>query len=53
VRAEGTYLLVNKNLIEACAVAVLFAFRTGSIAGLDRLWLRPPLVAVSTPEATI
>ena len=53
VRAEGTYLLVNKNLIEACAVAVLFAFRTGSIAGLDRLWLRPPLVAVSTPEAAI
>ena len=39
-RAEGTYLLVNKNLIEACAVAVLFAFRTGRIAGLDRLWMR-------------
>jgi thiosulfate dehydrogenase (quinone) large subunit len=53
VRAEGTYLLVNKNLIEACAVAVLFAFRTGSIAGLDRLWLRPPRVQVSTPEAAI
>jgi thiosulfate dehydrogenase [quinone] large subunit len=53
VRAEGTYLLVNKNLIEACAVAVLFAFRTGSIAGLDRLRLRPPLVEVSTPEAAI
>jgi thiosulfate dehydrogenase [quinone] large subunit len=52
-RAEGTYLLVNKNLIEACAAAVLFAFRTGSIAGLDRLWLRPPLVAVSTHEAAI
>ncbi len=28
-RAEGTYLLVNKNLIEAGAVLVLFAFRTG------------------------
>ena len=39
-RAEGTYLLVNKNLIEAGAVAVLFAFRTGRIAGLDRLWMR-------------
>ena len=39
-RAEGTYLLVNKNLIEACAVLVLFAFRTGRIAGLDRLWSR-------------
>jgi thiosulfate dehydrogenase (quinone) large subunit len=35
VRTEGTYLLVNKNLIEACAVLVLFAFRTGWIAGLD------------------
>ena len=36
-KAEGTYLLVNKNLIEASAVVVLVAFRTGSIAGLDRL----------------
>jgi thiosulfate dehydrogenase (quinone) large subunit len=35
--AEGTYLLVSKNLIEAAAVAVLLPFRTGSIAGLDRL----------------
>ena len=53
VRAEGTYLLVNKNLIEACAVAVLFAFRTGPIAGLDRLRLRPPLAEVSAPEAAV
>ncbi len=37
--AEGTYLLVDKNLVEASAVAVLIAFRTGSIAGLDLLWL--------------
>ena len=36
-RAEGTYLIVNKNLIELGSVAVLFAFRTGRIAGLD-LW---------------
>jgi thiosulfate dehydrogenase [quinone] large subunit len=36
-KAEGTYLLVNKNLIEAFAVVVLLAFRTGTIAGLDRL----------------
>jgi thiosulfate dehydrogenase (quinone) large subunit len=34
-RAEGTYLIVNKNLIEAAAVLVLFSFRTGRIAGLD------------------
>lgn len=37
-RAEGTYLLVNKNLIEAAAVVVLLVFPTGAIAGLDR-WL--------------
>ena len=35
-RAEGTYLLVNKNLIEAAAVVVLLSFRTGRIAGLDQ-----------------
>lgn len=38
--AEGTYLLVNKNLIELTAVLVLLAFRTGAIAGLDALWAR-------------
>jgi thiosulfate dehydrogenase [quinone] large subunit len=37
-RAEGTYLIVNKNLIELAAVIVVFTFRTGLIAGLDRLW---------------
>ena len=36
-RMEGTYLIVNKNLIEAAAVGVLLAFRTGRIAGLDTL----------------
>ena len=34
-RSEGTYLIVNKNLIEAAAVIVVLAFRTGRIAGLD------------------
>ena len=38
---EGNYLLVNKNLVEAAAVAVLLAFRTGRIAGLDILLARP------------
>jgi len=37
--AEGTYLIVNKTLIEAIAVVVLLAFNTGRIAGLD-LFLR-------------
>ncbi len=35
--AEGNYLLVNKNLVEAAAVAVVLLFRTGRIAGLDLL----------------
>jgi len=35
-RTEGAYLLVNKNLIELAALAVIFTFRTGRIAGLDR-----------------
>ena len=37
-RLEGAYLLVNKNLIELIALAVVFAFRTGRIAGFDRLF---------------
>jgi thiosulfate dehydrogenase (quinone) large subunit len=52
-RAEGTYLLVNKNLIEACAVGVLWAFRTGTIAGLDRLKSRPQAVKLSRQEAVV
>jgi thiosulfate dehydrogenase [quinone] large subunit len=48
---EGAYLLVNKNLIEAAAVAVLFAFRTDRIAGLDLLRggapARPPVAEAS------
>ncbi len=34
---EGSYLLVNKNLIELLAIAVLYAFPTGHLLGLDRL----------------
>src|SRR5882672_5641401 len=34
---EGTYLIVNKTLIEAAAVCVLIVFNTGAIAGLDLL----------------
>lgn len=37
---EGTYLIVNKTLIEAAAVVVLLAFKTGNIAGLDLLLRR-------------
>ncbi len=34
---EGHYLIVNKNLIEMLALAVLAFFPTGTIIGLDRL----------------
>jgi thiosulfate dehydrogenase [quinone] large subunit len=37
-QAEGSYLFVNKTLIEGMAVLVLLSFDTGRIAGLDRLW---------------
>ena len=51
--AEGAYLLVNKNLIEAAAVAVVFLFRPGRIAGLDLLRGRTPaLAAPPVAEAT-
>ena len=51
--AEGNYLLVNKNLVEAAAVGVVLLFRTGRIAGLDLLRgreraLRVPPVAEAT-----
>ena len=36
---EGSYLIVNKNLIEACALWVLYAFPTSHILGLDRFFL--------------
>ncbi len=52
-RAEGTYLLVNKNLVEAGAVLVLLAFRTGSIAGLDRLWMRSHPAPLPVREAVL
>jgi len=38
--AEGTYLLVSKNLIEAAAVFAVLVFHTGAIAGLDLLFAR-------------
>jgi len=34
---EGSYLVVNKTLIEICALVVLLVFPSGKIAGLDRL----------------
>jgi thiosulfate dehydrogenase (quinone) large subunit len=52
--AEGSYLIVNKNLIELCALAVLFLFPTGAIIGLDRLIKLIPRSAgkAAQPEAS-
>ncbi len=36
--AEGSYLIVNKNLVELFALFILFLFPTGKIVGLDRLF---------------
>ncbi len=36
--AEGSYLIVNKNLIEACALWVIYSFPTSHIIGLDRFF---------------
>jgi thiosulfate dehydrogenase [quinone] large subunit len=35
--AEGSYLLVNKNLVELCALIVILVTRSGRFAGLDRI----------------
>lgn len=36
--SEGTYLIVNKNLIELAGVLMLLTFKTERIAGLDQFW---------------
>jgi thiosulfate dehydrogenase (quinone) large subunit len=35
--AEGSYLIVNKNLVELCALAVILVTGSGRFAGLDRI----------------
>jgi thiosulfate dehydrogenase [quinone] large subunit len=37
IPTEGSYLIVNKNLVEACALVVLVTTRSGLFAGLDRI----------------
>lgn len=46
---EGSYLVVNKVLIEAAALFVLLVFPTGTVIGLDRLLARR--AADATPAA--
>ena len=38
---EGSYLIVNKNLIEACALWIVYTFPTSAIIGLDRFIIKP------------
>jgi thiosulfate dehydrogenase (quinone) large subunit len=35
IPTEGTYLIVNKNLVELCALAVILLTGTGRFAGVD------------------
>jgi thiosulfate dehydrogenase (quinone) large subunit len=49
IPTEGSYLIVNKNLVELCALAVILLTRSGLFAGLDRivhgLFVRRPRLA--------
>ncbi len=53
--SEGSYLLVNKNLVELGALLVILVSGSGVYAGLDRFvhllvarWRRRPVVAATT-----
>ena len=37
IPTEGSYLVVNKNLVELAALAVIFVTGSGRFAGLDRI----------------
>lgn len=37
IPTEGSYLIVNKNLVELCALIVILVTGSGRFAGLDRL----------------
>ena len=37
IPTEGTYLIVNKNLVELCALTVILLTRSGLFAGVDRI----------------
>jgi len=45
---EGSYWIVNKNLIEAAALMVIFLFPTSTLFGLERLFVKKK-VQTSTP----
>ena len=37
IPTEGSYLIVNKNLVELCALLVILVTGSGKFAGLDRI----------------
>jgi thiosulfate dehydrogenase [quinone] large subunit len=37
IPTEGSYLIVNKNLVELCALAVILVTGSGTFAGIDRI----------------
>jgi thiosulfate dehydrogenase [quinone] large subunit len=50
IPTEGSYLIVNKNLVEVCALVVILVTGSGRFAGLDRILhglfaRRPPSLA--------
>jgi thiosulfate dehydrogenase [quinone] large subunit len=51
IPTEGSYLIVNKNLVEVAALAVIFCTGSGHFAGLDRilsgLFRRKPRLAAA------
>jgi thiosulfate dehydrogenase (quinone) large subunit len=51
IPTEGSYLVINKNLVEVCALAVIFLTGSGRFAGLDRivhlLFARRPRLATA------
>ena len=51
IPTEGSYLIVNKNLVEVCALVVVLVTGSGRFAGLDRilrgLFVRRPGLATS------
>ena len=51
IPSEGSYLIVNKNLVELCALVVILVTGSGRFAGLDRilhlLFARRPRLATA------
>jgi thiosulfate dehydrogenase [quinone] large subunit len=51
IPSEGSYLIVNKNLVELCALVVILVTGSGRFAGLDlfvnRLFGRRPTLATA------